>query len=99
MPKPVRAEAYPKVISYDGDIRVSCWIPQSAENRAVVVGVYDFRQSFIQLEGEAAPLRTEVWYRKPPCGELVAFCELVRVRENKVQHIVDRTDAIKQCIG
>lgn len=73
----VSIRAYPRALFAGGAVRVTCKVPKDATNRGLTVGIRNYRSSFVQLDGEAAPITTEITYERVPCDGEEVFCTLV----------------------
>ena len=62
------------VIMAGGAIRVTCRVPRHPENRKLTIGLHNYRESQLDLEGEYAPVTHEILYDHIPCETDVAYC-------------------------
>lgn len=66
----------PRVLMAGAAVRVTCRVPADARNRGLTIAIADYRSSFVQINGEAGPVTSEILFERIPCAAGPAVCDL-----------------------
>lgn len=70
----------PTVLLEGGAVRLTCRVARHPDNRWLALGLANYRESRLDLDGEAAPVTHVVLYEHVPCGTGEAYCAVGHVR-------------------
>lgn len=74
----VTVSLYPRIVQVGAAMRMTCRVPRQPDNRRLLYGVVNFRDSERQLEGENSQVTWEVFVDHVPCEIGKAYCTVVR---------------------
>ena len=70
--------ATPRVILVNQAVRLTCHVPRRPDNRLLTYGLTNYLESERNLEGEHAPITTQVLFKGVPCEVTAAYCRVTR---------------------
>lgn len=73
---PLEIRVSPQSLLVGGKIRVTCRVEPNAENRGLNMGLANYRDSYIDLEGDQAPTTRDMTFDHVPCDTELAYCAL-----------------------
>jgi hypothetical protein len=90
-PSRVSIKVRPAAVMTGGSLVVTCSVPRHSENRKLTVGLNDYVESQMPLEGEGARVTHEIPYDHVPCLVKVAYCV---VEDQSGQQFLARTSVL-----
>ena len=75
--RPVAIAVSPRVAFAPASVRVTVTVQPNAENRGLYVDASGYRSSFVQLNGEQAPITTYIEWKAVPPGDYTVSADVV----------------------